>query len=161
MFWRRILICTGPALFTPIGDNDAKFTGTFNGVGYVISNLKIDSDSNYTGLFGYCGETVKDLTLQDAAVSARQRTGALIGQNGGDIQNCTILENGNHTVPYGKFTKIQRFESIHRCSNTIVDAGYPYPLCTYFEAIRPIRLGWALRSQNDLMIGIGEKKLYW
>lgn len=43
--------------FDPIGKASPNyFAGFFNGQGYVISNLVINSDSRYTGLFGYLNE---------------------------------------------------------------------------------------------------------
>lgn len=39
--------------FDPIGSKDVPFTGTFDGNGHVISNLKINSSSNNVGLFGF------------------------------------------------------------------------------------------------------------
>ena len=39
--------------FTPIGTKEHPFTGTFDGNGHIIRNLKIDSKSDYVGLFGY------------------------------------------------------------------------------------------------------------
>ena len=39
--------------FEPIGTDDSNFQGTFDGQGYTISNLAINSSSQYVGLFGY------------------------------------------------------------------------------------------------------------
>lgn len=39
--------------FTPIGTKKYPFTGTFDGNGHIIKNLKIDSDSDNVGFFGY------------------------------------------------------------------------------------------------------------
>lgn len=39
--------------FTPIGTEEHPFTGTFDGNGHIISNLKIDSENDNVGLFGY------------------------------------------------------------------------------------------------------------
>lgn len=38
--------------FTPIGTKKCAFTGTFDGNGHIISNLKIDSSADNVGLFG-------------------------------------------------------------------------------------------------------------
>lgn len=38
--------------FTPIGTTDAWFQGTFEGNGYRINDLQIESDAQYVGLFG-------------------------------------------------------------------------------------------------------------
>ncbi len=39
--------------FTPIGTPDFPFTGQFDGGGFTITNLYINTDSDYVGLFGY------------------------------------------------------------------------------------------------------------
>lgn len=38
--------------WTPIGDEDHPFTGTFDGQGHTIKNLKVDSSKDNVGLFG-------------------------------------------------------------------------------------------------------------
>lgn len=39
--------------FTPIGTKEKPFTGTFDGNGHIIKNLKMDSSKDNVGLFGY------------------------------------------------------------------------------------------------------------
>lgn len=64
--------------WTPIGDESAPFTGTLDGDGYTISNLKIDMDeetdeagtTRYAGLFGRVeGGTIGNLGLSNADIS--------------------------------------------------------------------------------------------
>ena len=58
--------------WTPIGDADTPFTGTFDGNGYTIANLQINNDDNamHKGLFGVIGSvgTVRNLGLVDAEI---------------------------------------------------------------------------------------------
>ena len=57
--------------WTPIGFNNGNgtiktFSGTFNGQGHVISNMKInitDTDNIYLGLFGYSQNYINNLIL--------------------------------------------------------------------------------------------------
>jgi len=75
--------------FEPIGDDEAPFSGTFDGNAHTISNLTIDrSDESDVGLFGYVSQEgkVENITLVDAEVSGEQRVGTLIGQNHGDVR---------------------------------------------------------------------------
>lgn len=54
--------------FTPIGTKKYPFTGTFDGNGHIVKNLKIDSDSDNVGFFGYVKSDEKSkskVTLND------------------------------------------------------------------------------------------------
>ncbi len=55
-----------------IGDDDNPFTGTFDGNGYTISNLKITNKKvKYLGLFGYVeGGSIYNVTLKNVQLSA-------------------------------------------------------------------------------------------
>ncbi|MFC1644147.1 GLUG motif-containing protein, partial [Candidatus Omnitrophota bacterium] len=103
--------------FDPIGDDAAKFSGTFNGNGYVISNLFINADSEIgvtevtVGLFGYTnGATVENIGLLDVSVTGTYQTahlsvGALIGYAWGTtITNVystgSVESRGSDTVAY-------------------------------------------------------------
>lgn len=81
--------------WTPVGTNTNRYTGTFDGNRYTISNLKIDSsDSYYLGLFGSVAETgvVKDLTLSNVVISGATYIGGITGNNYGTIENCSLIE---------------------------------------------------------------------
>ncbi len=70
--------------FTPIGNNSNKFTGSFNGKGHTISNLKINRDENYTGLFGYVntGASIENVRIKDCSITGNGRyVGGLVGYN--------------------------------------------------------------------------------
>jgi hypothetical protein len=83
--------------WTPIGNSTNKFTGTFNGNNYVISNLTIDSNQNYKGLFGCISETseITNLGLENANINVAggDYVGGLVGQNKGSITNCYATGN--------------------------------------------------------------------
>lgn len=75
---------TGIENWTPIGIDDSQkaFTGTFDGKGYTITGLTINTDQNFVGLFGAVngGATIKDLTIDGANIkTTRKNAGALIG----------------------------------------------------------------------------------
>src|SRR5690606_13040242 len=44
---------TSTTAFVPIGSSTTPFSGSFDGKGYKISNLKIAGNRSYAGLFGY------------------------------------------------------------------------------------------------------------
>ena len=68
------------------------FTGTFDGQGYTITGLYVDTGSCRAGLFGTLdnGSVVKDLSLENCSVkcSGNYDCGGIAGFNGGTIQNC-------------------------------------------------------------------------
>ena len=88
------------ANFTPIGNGTTsswgdEFSGQYEGLGFQISNLTINSDLAYMGLFQYVSGTVKNLTL-DAVNMTATGTYAYIGIGGiaGYSDNVTISNCG-------------------------------------------------------------------
>ncbi len=59
--------------FNPIGNLSNKFNGTFDGLGFTISNLYINRPSqDYIGLFGYTNNaTIKNIGLKDVNITGR------------------------------------------------------------------------------------------
>ena len=89
--------------FTPVGNSDREFNGTFDGKGHSISGVGIDSPDDYQGVFGNVENkgTVKNLTLDNSNISAHGYVGGIVGLNQGTIENChvtssvTIQDNGD------------------------------------------------------------------
>ena len=73
----------------PIGSNSSPFTGTFDGNGNTISNLTINrSTTDYIGLFGITDNAeIQNTKLENATITGRHYTGALVGWNEGTITN--------------------------------------------------------------------------
>jgi len=71
----------GQPAFRPIGDPFTPFTGTFDGNGHVIKNLRINGNGGwFTGMFSTTqGATIKNLGLTGVSVNGGGHTGALIG----------------------------------------------------------------------------------
>ena len=67
--------------WTPIGDSEHIFKGTFDGQGFVIKNLVITGYNSNVGLFGvtHDGE-IKKFTVENAKVSGRLNVGVVAGQ---------------------------------------------------------------------------------
>ncbi len=87
--------------WTPIGNENGtsiKFSGTFDGNGSTIYNLKcVESDGEIAGLFGYiCNATIKNVTIENAEVSAAAAVGVIVGSaddayaNDSTISNCIV-----------------------------------------------------------------------
>ena len=87
--------------WTPIGNYNNQYTGTFDGDGYVVTGLSTPADynSNYAGLFGYVGSKteggvttkgiVKNVGLEGGKITGGTYVGGVVGRNdGGTITNC-------------------------------------------------------------------------
>lgn len=71
--------------FDPVGDMMVPFTGSFNGAGYVISNLTINRPAVAgVGLFGATGNgvTLRNIWLDNVSITGGQNTGAIVGNLG-------------------------------------------------------------------------------
>ena len=76
--------------WTPIGGESNQFRGTFDGGGYEISGLYINSpDSDYQGLFGYLGEggAIQNLGVS-GSVAGGVVVGGVVGNNDGTVSDC-------------------------------------------------------------------------
>ena len=83
--------------WTPIGkkvsDVYYKFMGTYDGAGYKINSLTIESDKNRIGLFGVISHgVVKNVNIVDCNIRGGEAVGGIAGHNytGGTIENCTV-----------------------------------------------------------------------
>ena len=82
--------------WTPIGNFDNKYQGTFDGNGKTISNLYINATSEFAGFFGHlAGGNIKNITFDNAKVnSGNYYTGILAGYAGSCIfENIKTLGN--------------------------------------------------------------------
>lgn len=82
--------------WTPIGkatntsSSYVAYGGTFDGGGYTISGLKIDSNDQCQALFGYVkGGTIKNLTVEGTVIGGESTAGIIGEQNGtACVENC-------------------------------------------------------------------------
>lgn len=82
--------------YKPAGSFSNKFTGTFDGGGYMIRNLSGAYSKTYGGLFGYIesGGTVKNVHLINVDISSGYNyTGGIAGRNKGTISGCIVEGN--------------------------------------------------------------------
>ena len=81
--------------WTPIGTSGAPYAGIFNGQGYSIQNLLIDTKKSYSGLFGStAGATIKDFCLS-GTLNIKEGTGehGIVGYASG-----TTIRNVHSTL---------------------------------------------------------------
>jgi len=85
--------------FTPIGSESAPFTGSLDGTGYSIENLKVNAES-YAGLFGYVsGGTLSNITVASGSITA---TGSYAGGIAAYVKDGTVSGCVNGAKVSGK-----------------------------------------------------------
>jgi hypothetical protein len=111
----------------PIGNSTIKFTGTYDGGGYSISNLYINRPgSNEIGLFGEIDGissarvVIKNLTLDNVTITGYDQVGALIGraEQYNDIENCHVNGTVEGRVNVGGLTGWGRRTDFLKCSSS-------------------------------------------
>lgn len=76
--------------FDPIGNYEERFTGTFDGQGFVISDLTMNREQYTLGLFSYVdeGAVVQNVGMEDVDIYNDEcDVGAIAGRNDGTITN--------------------------------------------------------------------------
>ena len=87
----------------PIDSDSNRFSGVFEGNGFMIANLYINrGSSNDIGLFAGAADTaqIKNVRLLNVNIQGRQNVGSLVGDNLGSIININVtgMVNGNSDV---------------------------------------------------------------
>ena len=84
---------SGIANWTPIG-NDRSFEGTYDGDGYAIKNLKIDTMEYSAGLFASAtncfSNSIKNIALIDCDITGDYYIGGIVGRGSIIIENCYV-----------------------------------------------------------------------
>lgn len=88
--------------WTPMGQSNDAFAGTFDGNGYTIKNLSVTEGAGYfeydaVGLFGWIGENssamgyVKNVKIEGAVISGHANLGTVVGYvQFGSVENCSV-----------------------------------------------------------------------
>ncbi len=78
--------------WTPIGNRDNMFQGTFDGNGFKITGIKINHDADFHGFFSFIGQhgVVQNITLDSLSVRGVNLVGGLVSQNYGHISQVKI-----------------------------------------------------------------------
>lgn len=82
--------------FEPIGQSFSDpFDGTFDGDGYLISDLVVDPISSGTGLFGYCDGVVENLGISNLFIDDDNNTfnryGGIAARGDATISKCGVV----------------------------------------------------------------------
>ena len=117
--------------WTPIGNYEKQYTGTFNGGGHTITGLTVTGSDQYAGLFGRIGSggTVKNVKLEGVKIESDNDMSSVGGVAGdsydGNIENCSVSGSvsGNNGTAGGVVGNQQK-GSITGCSSSAtVNAG--------------------------------------
>ncbi|MDR1155627.1 MAG: hypothetical protein LBL04_13050 [Bacteroidales bacterium] len=79
--------------WAPVGTSSSKFTGTFDGNGYTLANLKITGNNNYAGLFGASGGTIRNVRIVSGSVSGKDYVGSICGNASSTLTDCSNGSN--------------------------------------------------------------------
>lgn len=75
----------------------ASFGGEFNGNGYTLSGINLDSGGSYKGVFRYVcqGGKISNLNISAKIIPSGSKSfaGGIAGENSGTIENCTFSGN--------------------------------------------------------------------
>ena len=78
----------------PIGTDENRFTGSYDGRGYSISGINIPSATDdFQGMFGYVGTggSLRNMALKNVSINVSTNSvGGVAGYNSGIIENCYV-----------------------------------------------------------------------
>lgn len=77
---------------TPIGTDDHKFEGTYDGFNKKIKGLYINKpDGSYIGLFGRTNDAyLNNIVIEDCDITGNYATAGVVGYGDGDIKYCQV-----------------------------------------------------------------------
>ena len=120
---------TGWIDWTPIGNNDNQYTGTFDGQNHKISGLYFnDTGTDYVGLFGYSGGTIKNVGVVDSYFNGKYYVGGVCGYisgllNDAKITNCYNTGYVSGSSDVGGVCGYSEYSTITNCYNTGTVSG--------------------------------------
>ena len=115
--------------WTPIGNYEKQYTGTFDGNGKTITGLTVTGSDQYAGLFGRIGSGGKVMNVKLEGVqiesdNGMSDVGGVAGYSRGTLENCSVSGSVSGTVYVGGVVGAQIGGSITGCSSSAtVNAG--------------------------------------
>jgi hypothetical protein len=70
--------------FTPLGEYGDSFSGSFDGQGFSVDGLYINSSTSSVGLFGRVNTTIKNIGVTNIDIQGENGVGGLVGHTEGD-----------------------------------------------------------------------------
>ncbi len=98
--WSNVLTTINS--WNPIGTQQAPFLGHYDGGGFSISGIYIQS-SDHAGLFGYTGNesSILNVTIRNSVIRGSDYVGAVCAYNQAEISDCDVINTlitGNEAV---------------------------------------------------------------
>ena len=117
--------------WTPIGDNNNQYTGTFDGGDHTITGLTVTGSNEYAGLFGRINDAgkVKNVVLKSVQITSDNSSGYVGGVAGwsyGKIENCSVsgsVSGSGSSSDVGGVVGYQMGGSITGCSSSATVKG--------------------------------------
>ena len=118
------LLWNGGSGFEPIGAGGPYFTGSFDGQGFVISNITINRPTeNFVGLFSRLnapGE-IRDVVLTDIEITGLSAVAGMIGWSLSSVAGCCVTGSINGTDYIGGLIGRNDGTVISCCSDTTIE----------------------------------------
>ncbi len=116
--------------FSPIGNNNDYFEGSYDGQGYAIEGLYINRSSSYVGLFGDMMGTgpVKNLIMRNVNITGDTFVGGLVGQqNYKVITNCSVTGSVSGAGYVGGVVGLEQYSAeVNECRSLCSVSGTFY-----------------------------------
>ena len=108
--------------WTPIGNFENRYTGTFDGNGHTITGLTVNQkERGNVGLIGYLGSggKVQNLTLENVNLNGNLYVGGVVGySNNGTVTACTASGSINGKEYVGGIVGSNYLGTVTACYNT-------------------------------------------
>ncbi|MGN0570470.1 MAG: dockerin type I repeat-containing protein, partial [Candidatus Fimenecus sp.] len=106
--------------WTPIGNSDNRYEGTFDGQGHKIIGLYFnDASADYVGLFGYLlYGTIRNVGVVGSYFNGKNSVGGVCGHSYGTIENCYNTSTANGVSNVGGIVGVNFGGEIRNCYNT-------------------------------------------
>ena len=117
----EITVCYAPAnTWTAIGEEFSRFYGCFDGNGYAVRGIYINTQESYQGLFGnrHSGSIIANLGVAESYIYGNKYVGGVVGYNFGTVTNCYNAGNVNGNKSVGGVIGFNNSYSITDCYNT-------------------------------------------
>lgn len=108
--------------WTPIGNYDNRYTGTFDGNSHTITGLTINQkETSFLGLIGFLssGGKVQNLTMKNVNLTGYWNVGGVVGyNNNGIVTACTVSGSINGSENVGSVVGNNYLGTVTACYNT-------------------------------------------
>lgn len=108
--------------WTPIGNYEKQYTGTFDGGGHTIMGLTVDQkETSFLGLIGSLGSggKVQNLTMKNVNLNGNLYVGSVVGySNNGTVTACTASGSINGKEYVGGIVGSNYLGTVTACYNT-------------------------------------------